>query len=101
MVSKLRNLYLRIRGSQIRMGAVISYLAIAVNCVTALFYLPWMTKIIGQTNYGLYTLATSFIGLFLVDFGLGSAVSRFWRSTAQKAGGRIRIILFQLSLGCT
>lgn len=77
MPDKLRNVYLRIRGSQIKMGAVISYLAIAVNCVTALLYLPWMAGVIGQTNYGLYMLASSFISLFMVDFGLGSAVSRF------------------------
>lgn len=32
---------------------------------------------IGQANFGLYTLATSFITFFAIDFGLSSAVTRF------------------------
>jgi O-antigen/teichoic acid export membrane protein len=35
-----------------------------------------ITKI-GQDNYGLYTLATSLITLFVMDFGMSAAVSRF------------------------
>jgi O-antigen/teichoic acid export membrane protein len=42
-----------------------------------LIYTPWMVRQIGQSDYGLYTLAISFISLFVLDFGLGSAVSRF------------------------
>ncbi len=62
---------------QIKTGAVISYAAILISIVTALFYLPWMTQKIGQADYGLYTLANSFISMFLTDFGLSSAVTRF------------------------
>lgn len=36
-----------------------------------------MISSIGKENYGLYTLAMSVISLFVFDFGLGSAVSRF------------------------
>ncbi len=32
---------------------------------------------IGKSNYALYTLASSFIALFMLDFGLSSAVTRF------------------------
>lgn len=62
---------------QVRMGAVVSYFAIGVNIITGLLYTPWMVRQIGQSNYGLYTLATSLIAIFMLDFGLGSAVSRF------------------------
>lgn len=61
----------------IRKGAVISYILIAVQMLAGLLYTPWMIKCIGQSDYGLYTLATSFISIFMVDFGLSSAVSRF------------------------
>ena len=62
---------------QIKIGAVISYLAIFINIAAMLFYTPWMKDQIGIENYGLYTLANSFIAMFLMDFGIGSSVSRF------------------------
>ena len=62
---------------QIKLGAILSYLSIFINIVTGLLYTPWMIDSIGQANYGLYTLSNSLISLFLVDFGLSSAVSRF------------------------
>ncbi len=62
---------------QIKLGAAISYLALGINILASLIYLPWMVSMIGKSNYALYTLATSFISLFLLDFGLSSSVSRF------------------------
>ena len=62
---------------QIKFGAMISYIAIFINIIATLIYTPWMVSKIGQANYGLYTLATSLISLFLVDFGISSALSRF------------------------
>jgi O-antigen/teichoic acid export membrane protein len=63
--------------NQIKLGAIMSYFAIAFNILAGLIYTPWMVRQIGQSDYGLYTLAISFISLFVLDFGLGSAVSRF------------------------
>ncbi|WP_051683098.1 oligosaccharide flippase family protein [Salinicoccus luteus] len=62
---------------QIRLGALISYVGILLNIVAGLLYTPWMISQIGQTNFGLYTLAISLISIFLIDFGLGAAVSKF------------------------
>lgn len=62
---------------QIKIGAAISYLAIFVNVAAMLIYTPWMKNQIGMENYGLFTLANSFIGIFLMDFGIGSSVARF------------------------
>ena len=36
-----------------------------------------MIEQIGEASYGLYTLANSLITLFLVDFGLSAATSRY------------------------
>ncbi len=63
--------------NQIKAGALISYLAIAFNMVAGLIYTPWMITQIGQSNYGLYTLANSLITIFVMDFGMSAAVSRF------------------------
>ena len=62
---------------QIKFGAVLSYVAIAFNIISGLLYTPWMVETIGQSQYGLYTLANSLITMFLVDFGLSSATSRY------------------------
>lgn len=63
--------------SQIKIGAIISYISIGVNILAGLFYTPWMVNQIGKSDYGLFTLANSIITLFLLDFGLSSATSRF------------------------
>lgn len=62
---------------QIKVGAILSYLSIGINIIAGLIYTPWMVDTIGKSDYGLYTLSNSLITLFLVDFGLSSAVSRY------------------------
>lgn len=62
---------------QIKLGAMLSYLSIAVNIITGLVYTPWMVESIGKSQYGLYTLANSVITLFLMDFGLSAATGRY------------------------
>lgn len=49
---------------QIKYGAILSYVSIVLNVVAGLIYTPWMVKIIGKSDYGLYTLAYSLISLF-------------------------------------
>lgn len=68
---------MRISSNQIKIGAILSYLSIGINIIAGLIYTPWMVDTIGKSDYGLYTLANSLITLFLVDFGLSSAVSRY------------------------
>ncbi len=62
---------------QIKWGAVISYITIAFNIVAGLLYTPWMINTVGKEQYALYTIALSVINIFLMDFGVGSAVTRF------------------------
>ncbi len=62
---------------QIKIGAIISYGTIIFHIVAGLIYTPWLLSQIGQSDYGLYTLATSLITLFVMDFGLGAAISRY------------------------
>ena len=65
------------RDRQVTFGALISYLAIAFNIISGLIYTPWMIRSIGSDQYALYTLALSVINIFLMDFGIGSAVTKF------------------------
>lgn len=62
---------------QIKLGALMSYVALSINIFTGLFYTPWMISSIGRESFGLYTLAMSVISLFVFDFGLSSAITRF------------------------
>ena len=62
---------------QIKIGAVLAYGTIAFNILAGLIYTPWMIREIGQSDYGIYGLATSLIAMFSADFGLGSAATRF------------------------
>lgn len=63
--------------NQLKIGAVLSYVSIFINIVAGLIYTPWMVQKIGQSDYGLYTLANSLITLFMADFGLSLATSRY------------------------
>lgn len=63
--------------SAIAKGAVISYISIFLNLVISFAYTPWMIHKIGISDYGLYSLASSFIGYFILDFGMSSSIARF------------------------
>lgn len=65
------------KNRQIAIGALLSYGAIVFNIVAGLLYTPWMIRAVGDDHYALYTLALSVINIFLMDFGVGAAVSRF------------------------
>ncbi len=62
---------------QIKIGGVISYLTIGFTIVSGLLYTPWMISVIGQSNFGLFTLTTSLITMVTIDLGLSQSVTRF------------------------
>lgn len=63
--------------SSIKKGAIISYVSVFLSIALTFFYTPWMINQIGESDYGLYNLIVSFIGYFLLDFGLSGAIARF------------------------
>ena len=65
------------KNKQIKIGAILSYTGIFINIVSALLYTPWMLSRLGDSDYGLFTLAHSLINMFLLDFGISAAVTRF------------------------
>lgn len=68
---------MRKKNNQLGLGAILSYCSSAVNILLGIVYTPWMINAIGQSDYGLYTLANSLISLFMIDVGLGTATSRY------------------------
>jgi len=63
--------------SKIAKGAIISYVSIFLNIVISLVYTPWMIHQIGVSDYGLYSLVGTFLGYFMLDFGLSGTITRF------------------------
>lgn len=63
---------------QLKTGIVLNYLNLIVGNLIPIFYTPIMLNLLGQNEYGLYKLASSFSGyLSLMSLGIGSAVSRY------------------------
>ena len=64
--------------NELRAGALLSYVNIAITTIIPLLYTPIMLKMLGQSEYGLYSLSNSIISyLSILNFGMGSAVVRY------------------------
>lgn len=61
----------------ISLGTILGYVALALSILSGLIYTPWIKDAIGKSNYGLYTLSSSLINLFLIDFGLSATANTF------------------------
>ncbi|SCZ76071.1 oligosaccharide flippase family protein [Acidaminobacter hydrogenoformans] len=63
---------------QIKAGVTLSLLSLLLNTLVSLLYTPFLLYKMGQSEFGLYSLAASVVGyLTILDFGLGHAVVRF------------------------
>ena len=83
--------------SQIKSGALLSYLSIFLGSTVSLFYTPIMLRMMGQSEYGLMSLANSVVGyLGLLNLGLGSAMVRY--ISKFKAQGNIEMMNAVLTL---
>lgn len=64
--------------SQMKMGVILNYVNIIVGSLIPFFYTPVMLRLLGQNEYGLFKLSSTFTSyLALMAFGIGSAVSRY------------------------
>ena len=74
--------------NQLKLGAALNYVIILLNSLVGLLYTPYMLRMMGQSEYGLYSLVASVIAyLTILDLGLGNAVVRY---TAKfRAEGRL------------
>ncbi len=76
--------------NQVRIGAVMSYINMAIGTLIPMFYTPVMLQLLGQDEYGLYKLSSSVTSyLSLISFGIGSAVVRYltkYRTERDKEG---------------
>lgn len=64
--------------NQLKAGVVLNYVVIILNTVVGLVYTPYMLRMMGQSEYGLYSLVASVIAyLTVLDLGFGNAIVRY------------------------
>lgn len=64
--------------NQLRSGVYLSYINLAISCLIPFIYTPIMLEMLGQAEYGLYSLSNSVVGyLSLLSFGFGSTIVRY------------------------
>ena len=56
-------------------GAILSYVSIILSTVIQLLYMPLLIRMLGSSEYGLYSLVISIFGyLAVMDFGFSDAI---------------------------
>lgn len=64
---------------QLKLGAILSYVSTGLNMAVQLLYTPLMIRLLGQSEYGLYTLVGSVVSyLSLFSLGFTGAYLRFY-----------------------
>ena len=95
--------------NQKKAGVLLSYGQTILSTLISLTYTPVMLRLLGQSEYGLYTLVNGFVSnLSLLSFGMGSAYMRYYsRAEAQdgedgvaRINGMFMTIFFAISLLC-
>lgn len=64
--------------NQLKAGAILNYIVIGLSVLVGLLYTPYMLRMMGQSEYGLYSLIVSIIAyLTVLDLGFGNAIMRY------------------------
>lgn len=75
--------------NQLKAGAILNYTVIVLNTLVGLVYTPYMLRMMGQSEYGLYSLVASVIAyLTVLDLGLGNAIIRY--TAKYRAEGKLK-----------
>ena len=67
------------KSNQLKLGALISYLQMALGIVVGLVYTPVMIRLLGKSEYGLYNTVSSVISMLsLLNLGFNSGYIRYY-----------------------
>lgn len=70
---------------QLKAGVVLSYLSTAISILIQLIYMPVMIRLLGQSEYGLYSLVSGVVSyLSLFSLGFSGAYLRFFSRFRQQ-----------------
>lgn len=86
-------------------GASIAYFTIFFNIVSGLFYTPYVISSIGESGYGIFTLVSTLMSYFMLDFGIGNSMSKFLSESrfgnSEYSQEQITAVIFQIFLVAT
>lgn len=101
--------------SQIKKAALLTYIYLGVSNLVGIFMTPFIIRMLGDSEYGLFALVGAFVGyLSILDLGLTNAIVRFvanYRAQNDKEGlqnfiavsliiyGVISIVVIALGMG--
>lgn len=75
---------------QLKAGAALSLVSLLISNLIPFIYTPIMLRMLGQAEYGLYGIASSFMGYInLLNFGISGTIVRYitkYRAAGDKAG---------------
>lgn len=64
--------------NQLKAGALLNYVVLGLNALVGIAYTPYMLRMMGQSEFGIYSLAATVIAyLSILDLGFGNAVIRY------------------------
>ena len=64
--------------NQLKLGALLSYVVLFLQNLVGLLYTPFMLRMMGKSEYGLYSIAASIVAyLTILDLGFGNAIIRY------------------------
>lgn len=64
--------------NELKVGSILTYINLIISTIIPLLYTPVMLRMLGQAEYGLYSLSNSVISyLSLLNLGMGTAVARY------------------------
>lgn len=67
------------QGDQKKAGVILSYLSQGIYILSGLFYAPFMLRLLGQNEYGLYQMVYAVVSnLSLLSFGFSNSYMRFY-----------------------
>ena len=87
--------------NQLKAGVILSYISTAVSIVIQLVYMPVMIRLLGQSEYGLYSLVSgvvSYLGLF--SLGFSGAYMRFFAKSYGDKEKTARAAWISSGAGC-
>lgn len=85
--------------NQLKAGIILNYILIFVNILVGLLYTPYMLEMMGQSEYGLYSLVASVISyLTILDLGFGNAIVRYTAKFRAEGKQREQYELFGMFL---
>ena len=71
--------------NQLRSGSLLTYVQMTLNIIVSIAYTPFMLRILGKSEYGLYsTVASTIAILSVLSLGFGGSYVRYSSSTARK-----------------